>query len=361
MRPRGRLRHRRLRRRAHAGPAVQPGEAARAHGDRPHRGDPRHLRPERPQPGGQGPGRAGPAALPPARACGARARSCPSRAAACRPAAPASARGPGRDPARGRPPAHPAPHHKLEGDLRGDRPAPPDPAQGRAPQPPRPTSPSSATPTPASRRCSTSSPTPACSSRTGCSPPSTPPPAASTCPAASRVLPSATPSGSSASCPTAWSRRSSRRMAVAADADLLVHLVDASRGRHRRPDAGGADGARRDRRRRRARAAGVQQGRPRPGAARARWSSAHPGVGGPVGPHRRGRRRCCCAPSATGCGRLTEVVELLIPYDRGDLLAAVHRAGRGAERVPPRRRRAGPGPASTTPARRGSPNWAPAH
>ena len=29
------------------GPAVQPREAARAHGDRPHRGDPRHLRPER--------------------------------------------------------------------------------------------------------------------------------------------------------------------------------------------------------------------------------------------------------------------------------------------------------------------------
>ena len=46
------------------GPAVQPREAARAHGHRPHRGDPRHLRPERPQPGGQGPGRAGPAPLP---------------------------------------------------------------------------------------------------------------------------------------------------------------------------------------------------------------------------------------------------------------------------------------------------------
>ena len=41
------------------------------HRHRPHRGDPRHLRPERPQPGGQGPGRAGPAPLPPAPAAGA--------------------------------------------------------------------------------------------------------------------------------------------------------------------------------------------------------------------------------------------------------------------------------------------------
>ena len=43
---------------------------------------------------------------------------------------------------------------------------------------------SSATRTPASRRCSTGSPTPACSSRTACSPPSTPPPAGCACPAA---------------------------------------------------------------------------------------------------------------------------------------------------------------------------------
>ena len=55
------------------GPAVQPGEAARAHRHRPHRGDPRHLRPERPHPRGQGPGRAGPAALPPAPAAPRRA------------------------------------------------------------------------------------------------------------------------------------------------------------------------------------------------------------------------------------------------------------------------------------------------
>ena len=47
---RGRRRHRGLRRRAVAGPAAEPGEAAGAHGHRPHGGDPRHLRPERPQP-----------------------------------------------------------------------------------------------------------------------------------------------------------------------------------------------------------------------------------------------------------------------------------------------------------------------
>ena len=78
--PRGRRRHRRLRQRAHAGSAVQPREAARAHGDRSHRGDPRHLRPERPHPRGQSPSRAGALALsaaPPAarpRAEGSRSR-----------------------------------------------------------------------------------------------------------------------------------------------------------------------------------------------------------------------------------------------------------------------------------------------
>ena len=75
------------------GPAVQPGEAARPHGDRPHRGDPRHLRPERPHARGQGPGRAGPAALPPAPPAPRRRRpSCPSSAAASAPASAAARR-----------------------------------------------------------------------------------------------------------------------------------------------------------------------------------------------------------------------------------------------------------------------------
>ena len=99
--------------------------------------------------------------------------------------------------------------HKLEAELRNIDPPPRHPAQGAAPVAASTPSPSSATPTPASRPCSTGSPRPACWSRTACSPPSTPPPAGSTCPAASRCW-SPTPSGSSASCPTSWSRRSSR-------------------------------------------------------------------------------------------------------------------------------------------------------
>ena len=58
------------------GAAVQLGEAARAHGDRSHRGDPRHLRPERAHPRRQGPGRARVAALPVASAA---TRSRPAR------------------------------------------------------------------------------------------------------------------------------------------------------------------------------------------------------------------------------------------------------------------------------------------
>ena len=73
------------------GPAVQPREAARAHGDRPHRGDPRHLRPERPHARGQGAGRAGAAALPPAPAAPrGRPPSCRSSAAASAPASAAA-------------------------------------------------------------------------------------------------------------------------------------------------------------------------------------------------------------------------------------------------------------------------------
>ena len=74
--------------------------------------------------------------------------------------------------------------HKLEAELR-------DIAQHRATQrkaqrsgAAQPGRRSSATPTPASRPCSTGSPTPACWSRTGCSPRSTPPPGAWSCPAA---------------------------------------------------------------------------------------------------------------------------------------------------------------------------------
>ena len=133
-RPGDRLRHRRVRQRAHPGPAAQPGEAARAHRDRPHRGDPRHLRPERPQPGGQGPGRAGPPPVPPPPDPGqghrplaaGRRRHVGRRGAHRHPR-------PGRDPARGRPPPDPAPHPQARGRPPRDRQAPGHPAQGAAP------------------------------------------------------------------------------------------------------------------------------------------------------------------------------------------------------------------------------------
>ena len=87
------------------GPAVQPGEAARPHRHRPHRGDPRHLRPERPHPRGQGPGPAGHAAVPAPAPAARRERGLhPPGRRHRRPARP------GRDPARGRPTPHHAPH-----------------------------------------------------------------------------------------------------------------------------------------------------------------------------------------------------------------------------------------------------------
>ena len=41
----------------------------------------------------------------------------------------------------------------------------------------------------------------------------------------------------------------------------------------------------------------------------------------------RGHRRRSCARSPTACGSITTVVELPIPYDRGDVLASIHREG----------------------------------
>ena len=144
----GRRRHRGLRRRAHPGPAVQPGEAARPHRHRPHRGDPRHLRPERPQPGGQGAGRAGPAALPAAPAAGQGRHPQP---AGRRHRHPRSR----RDPARGRPSAPRAPHPQARGRPARHRPPPRHPAQGPAPLAAAHGRHRRATPTPASPRCST--------------------------------------------------------------------------------------------------------------------------------------------------------------------------------------------------------------
>ena len=190
--------------------------------------------------------------------------------------------------------------------------------KSRRPAAASPRSPSSATRTPASRRCSTASPRPACSSRTACSPRSTRPPAASPCPAASRCC-SPTPSASSAACPTA--RRG-----------VQEHARGGGRGRPARPRRRrqrGRPGGQIDAVRavlgeigagRGARAARVQQGRPRArggqrqvvAATRAR-SRSRPSPA---------RASTTCSCSATGCGRSPAVVELLVPYDRGDVLAA---------------------------------------
>ena len=320
--PRRRRRHRGVRQRADPGPAVQPREAARAHGHRPHRGDPRHLRPERPHARGQGAGRAGAAALPPAPAAPRRrAPSSPSRAAA---SAPASARG----------------ETKLEVDRRRDH-APHRQARGRAARScgrtrhlqrkqPRaaagwPRSPSSATPTPASRPCSTGSPTPACWSRTACSPPSTRPPAGWRCPVASRCC-SPTPSASCASCPTGWSRRSrarSRWPPTPTSSSTSSTPAPPTRAARSTPCATvlGEIGADRvpellvfnkaDLAPRRGQAPGRT-------TTRARWRSApSPGEGIDDLLRTLGDR----------LRALTTVVELLVPYDRGDVLAAVHREG----------------------------------
>ena len=149
------------------GPAAQPGEDPRPDRDRPHGGDPRHLRPERPHRGGAGPGRAGAAAIPAAAPPG----PGPGLVAAGRwhrhP-------GPRRDPARGRP----APDHAPDAPssrsscakLEANAPHPTSARRRGALAGSR----SSGTPTPASRPCSTRSPMPTCSSRTGSSPPSIP-------------------------------------------------------------------------------------------------------------------------------------------------------------------------------------------
>ena len=80
-----RRRRRDLRRRAHARAATQPREAVRGRRRRSRRADPRHLRPARDEPGGRGAGRARAAALPVAAPARPRARSSASRVRASAP------------------------------------------------------------------------------------------------------------------------------------------------------------------------------------------------------------------------------------------------------------------------------------
>ena len=340
-----RRRHRRVRRRADPGPAVQPREAARPHGHRPHRGDPRHLRPERPQPGGQGPGRAGPAALPAAPPAGQGQEPQPAGRRHRHP------RGPGETQLEIDRRRLQRRIHKLEADLRAHRPgtATPSarPATGRGSRP----SPSSATPTPASRRCSTGSPTPACWSRTGCSPPSTPPPAASQLPGGETVL--------------------------LTDTVGFIRKLPHQLVRGVQVDARGGDRGRPARARRRRVGA-----RPRR-ATSPRCDSVLREIGAGAVPEllvfnkadldadarrqARGRPTRGRWPSRPRTGEgidellrtigdrlraLTTVLELLVPFDRGDVLAVGAPRGRGARRDGRPRPACACGPGSTTRGRR---------
>ena len=113
---------------------------------------------------------------------------------------------------------------------------------------------------------------------------------------------------------------------VVADADLLVHVVDASAPE---PDE---------------QIDAVRSVLAEIGAAVTSpscWPSTRPtwprrrggrlvaapsGLGGLLGPHRRGRRRPAAGGGRPAAGA-TAVVELHVPFDRGDVLASVHREG----------------------------------
>ena len=180
-----------------------------------------------------------------------------------------------RDQARGRPPAHHAPHQPSSRPTSRSSAARATCSASSASAAGSPRSRSSATPTPASRRCSTASPTPACSSRTACSPRSTRRPAASSLPGGEPVLLTDTV-GFVRRLPHGLVEAFKSTLEVATDADYLVHVVDASAADpHGQIDAVrevlreiGAD--------RRARAARVQQGRPGAATRPSGWSTTTP-------------------------------------------------------------------------------------
>ena len=177
-----------------------------------------------------------------------------------------------RDQARGRPPADQAPHQQARDRARRARPHPPAAAPAARPQRARRGDASSATRTPASRRCSTRSPTPACSSEDRLF--------ATLDPTTRRLAAARRRAGAAhrhrrLRAPPA--PRAGRGVQEHARGRQPGRLPGPRRRRQRRrpggPDRRRARGARRDRRRPRARAARVQQGRPR-AAARPSGSSA---------------------------------------------------------------------------------------
>ena len=146
-----------------ADPAAQSGKGLEREGARPHRSDPRDLRPASADARGPAAGRAGASELPEEPAG---PQLDPSRAPARRRGLP---RRPRRKPARARPPHDPGSHRRDPRGARRRRHAPASCIARAGARCRIRSSPSSATPTPASRRCSTASPAPACSPRTRCS------------------------------------------------------------------------------------------------------------------------------------------------------------------------------------------------
>ena len=289
------------------------------HRHRPHRGDPRHLRPERPQPGGQGPGRAGPAPLPPAPPAGPGQRPHPA----------------------GRRHRHPRVRARPSSRWTGAAWC----AACTSWRPTCATSPATATPS-ASRGDAAGCATVAIVGYTNAGKSTLlnrltdagvlvedrlfatldPTTRRLDLPGGETVLLTDTV-GFVRKLPHQLVEAFRTTLDVVTEADLLVHVVDASApDPEEQIDAVRAvlaeigAGAR-------ARAARVQQGRPGRRRGRRRLVATPPRFGVVLGRHRRGHRRAPARPSATGCGPSTNLVELLVPYDRGDILAAVHREG----------------------------------
>ena len=211
--------------------------------------------------------------------------------------------------------------NKLEADLRELQRTRQQQRRGR-PAPAWPTFPSSGTRTPASRPCSIGSPRRGCSSRTACSPPRPDDAAPRASRAASRCSP--TPLVSSAACPTAsWRRsspRSNRSPRLICSSILSTPPVPTHRDR-----STPCCRARRARGGPRARAARLQQDRrrARDGAARGR---------SPRGQRRdlrreRRRLRPVARRDRRSPASPQRIVELLVPFERGDVVAAIHREG----------------------------------
>ena len=249
----------------------------------------------------------------------------------------------------------PAPRPQARGRPARRHPAPRDPAQAaRSRSRVTRASPSSATPTPASPRCSTSSPTPACWSRTASSPRSTPPPAGSQLPGGEAVLVTDTV-GFVRKLPHQLVEAFRSTLQVAADADLLVHVVDASAADPDGPD--GTPSATCSTRSAPARSPSCSAStRPTITEEAKRLVDRHPGSVAISAPHRRGHRRPARWPSATGCGRTPPRSSCTSPTPGATCWPRSTARARSSARRPPTTA-CSCGPGSTTPA---APSWRPA-